>query len=44
MPVRGTGDRALALFLTETKPRDSLLRKYLFVPSGELSLPVLEVD
>ena len=38
MPVRGTGDRALALFVAETKPRDSWLRKYLFVPLGELAV------
>lgn len=44
MPVSGTGDRALALFLAETKPKDSWLRKYLFVPAGELSLPALNVD
>ena len=43
MPVRGTGDRALALFLAETKPKDSWLRKYLFIPAGELSLPALHV-
>lgn len=40
MPVRGTGDRALALFVAETKPSYSSLRKYLFVPTGKLSLPV----
>ena len=39
MPVRGTGDRALALFVAETKPSDSWLRKYLFVPPGRCIPP-----
>jgi len=34
MPIEGTGDRTLALFVAETKPADSMLRKYLFVPRG----------
>ena len=39
MPVRGAGDRALALYVAETKPAFSSLRKYLFVPHGELWPP-----
>lgn len=38
MPVRGTGDRAIALFVAETKPSDSWLRKFLFVPPGQCTI------
>ena len=34
MPVKGTGERTLALFVAETKPAGSMLRKFLFVPQG----------
>lgn len=37
MPVEGTGDRTLAVFIAETKPTDSLLRKFLFVPKGTVT-------
>ena len=34
MPVQGTGERTLAVFVAETKPAGSMLRKFLFVPQG----------
>ena len=34
MPVKGTGERTLAVFVAETKPAGSMLRKFLFVPQG----------
>ena len=34
MPVKGTGERTLALFVAETKPAGSMLRKFLFIPQG----------
>lgn len=37
MPVQGTGERTLAVFVAETKPAGSMLRKFLFIPQGSLS-------
>lgn len=40
MPAHGTGDRALAVYFAETRPQFSLLRKFIFVPEGQL-LPAI---
>lgn len=34
MPAHGTGDRALAVYIAETKATDSQLRKFIFLPEG----------
>ena len=34
MPIDGTGDRTIAVYIAETKPAGSMLRKFLFVPAG----------
>ena len=35
MPAHGTGDRALAVFIAETKATGSQLRKFIFLPEGK---------
>ncbi|KAL0044814.1 hypothetical protein WJX82_010409 [Trebouxia sp. C0006] len=42
MPVKGTGERTLALFVAETKPAGSMLRKFLFVPQGTSMADMVE--
>ena len=38
MPAHGTGDRALAVYIAETQAAGSELRKFIFLPEGQLSL------
>ncbi|KAA6418001.1 MAG: peptidylglycine alpha-amidating monooxygenase [Trebouxia sp. A1-2] len=42
MPVQGTGERTLAVFVAETKPAGSMLRKFLFVPQGTSMADMVE--
>ena len=34
MPIEGTGDRTIAVYVAETKPVGSRLLKFLFLPQG----------